>query len=196
MEKNKIITIVLIIIFVLALIGGTIWYQNIRKDYENKEAKQNEQVDSTNTSETGKVVNKAKDFNITDAQGNKVTLDSLKGKPVILNVWTTWCGYCKEEMPYFQELYEQYKDQIQFVMVNVLDGTSESPKNGTQFLEKNQYTFPYYYDKNFDLMYAYNLSGYPNTIFIDENSNWIGTNYGLITKEKLVTQINKLLEKK
>ena len=196
MEKNKIITIALIIVFVLALIGGTIWYQNIRKDYENKEAKQNEQVDSTNSSETGKVTNKAKNFNIADAQGNKVTLDSLKGKPVILNVWTTWCGYCKEEMPYFQELYEQYKDQIQFVMVHVLDGTSETTKNGVQFLEKNQYTFPYYYDKNFDLMYAYNLSGYPNTIFIDENSNLIQTNYGFITKEKLVTQINKLLEKK
>lgn len=196
MGKNKIITIVLIIIFILALIGGTIWYQNIRKDYEGKEVKQNEQIGNTNgTGEKQKGTNKAKNFSIYDEQGNKVTLDTLKGKPVIINVWTSWCSYCKEEMPDFEELYQQYKDQVQFLMVNVLDGPSETIQNGKKFLQDYHYTFPYYYDKDFDLIYAYNLSGYPNTIFIDENSNLIKIHYGLITKEKLITQINQLLEK-
>ena len=136
MGKNKIITIVLIIIFILALIGGTIWYQNIRKDYEGKEVKQNEQIGNTNgTGEAQKGTNKAKNFSIYDEQGNKVTLDTLRGKPVIINVWTSWCSYCKEEMPDFEELYQQYKDQVQFLMVNVLDGPSETIQNGKKFLQ-------------------------------------------------------------
>ena len=138
--------------------------------------------------------NKAKNFTVYDEQEDKINLETLKGKPTIINVWTTWCVYCKEEMPYFDELYEKYKDQLQFLMVNVLDGNSETIENGKKFIGSNGYHFPYYYDKNFDLVYAYNLSGYPNTIFIDQEGNLIKVHYGLITKEELVEQVSKLLE--
>ena len=43
-------------------------------------------------------------------------LSDFKGKPVVLNFWTSWCSYCKSEMPYFESAYKQYGDKVQFIM--------------------------------------------------------------------------------
>lgn len=52
-----------------------------------------------------------KDFTLTLLDGKKLTLNDLKGKAVIIDVWDTWCPPCKEEIPHFIELYDEYKDK-------------------------------------------------------------------------------------
>ena len=54
----------------------------------------------------------APDFTVFDENGEAVTLSSLEGKPVVINFWTSWCTYCKQEMPDFQEVY----DHISFLI--------------------------------------------------------------------------------
>ncbi len=52
-----------------------------------------------------------KDFTLTLLDGKKLTLNDLKGKAVIIDVWDTWCPPCKKEIPHFIELYSEYKSK-------------------------------------------------------------------------------------
>jgi len=87
-------------------------------------------------------------FTIKDLQGNTVSFDQYKGKVVFINLWATWCGPCKAEMPGIQSLAEKLKDEpIEFVMLSV-DKEVALPKV-TAFLEKNEYTFPVFMPKGY-----------------------------------------------
>ena len=81
----------------------------------------------------------ATDFTMTDRDGKEVSLSDYAGKPVIVNFWATWCGPCKEELPYFEEAYEKYGEQIQFLMVDLSDGYAETPENAIAFAEEHGY---------------------------------------------------------
>src|ERR1022692_1739473 len=66
----------------------------------------------------------ASDFKLEDAfTGQTVSLSSLKGKVVFLNVWATWCGPCREEMPSMETLYDELKGNKDFVMLAVSQDT-------------------------------------------------------------------------
>ena len=77
-------------------------------------------------------------------------------------------------------------------MVNVLDGGTESVENGIAYRNGQGYSFPIYFDKEFNLIYSYQLTGYPNTIFIDKDGNLEDIHYGLITEEQLKEGIEKI----
>ncbi len=80
-------------------------------------------------------------FSMKDLEGNRVSFDQYKGKVVFINLWATWCGPCKAEMPGIQNLSEKLKGEpIEFVMLSV-DIEAALPKV-TTYLEKNQFTFP------------------------------------------------------
>ena len=55
--------------------------------------------------------NAAPNFTLVDLAGKKVSLADFKGHPVIVNFWATWCGPCKLEMPWFEQMYGKYKPQ-------------------------------------------------------------------------------------
>ncbi len=61
----------------------------------------------------------AADFKLLDLAGNTVSLSSLRGKVVFLNVWATWCGPCREEMPSMEVLFNEFKNRKDFVMLAV-----------------------------------------------------------------------------
>jgi len=80
-------------------------------------------------------------FEMKDLEGNKFSFDQYKGKVIFINLWATWCGPCKAEMPGIQSLSEKLKDEpVEFVMLSV-DKESALSKV-IAYLENNQYTFP------------------------------------------------------
>lgn len=80
-------------------------------------------------------------FEMKDLKGNKFSFDQYKGKVIFINLWATWCGPCKAEMPGIQSLSEKLKDEpVEFVMLSV-DKESALSKV-IAYLENNQYTFP------------------------------------------------------
>ena len=87
-------------------------------------------------------------FTIKDLKGNKVSFDQFKGKVVFLNLWATWCGPCKAEMPGIQKLFSKLEnDSIEFVMLS-LDKDEALSKVET-YVKKNNYTFPIYMPSGF-----------------------------------------------
>lgn len=83
------------------------------------------------------------DFTIKDLEGNRIAMETLRGKVIFLNLWATWCGPCRMEMPGIQALYDKVdKDKIIFVMLSI--DRDEDKDKIVRYLKKNAYTFKAY----------------------------------------------------
>lgn len=81
------------------------------------------------------------DFTLLNAEGQPVSFNSFKSKPVFINLWATWCPPCIAEMPDIQKLYEDGAvGHVEFVMVSLDDEWEKA----VRFVEKKGYTFPIY----------------------------------------------------
>lgn len=144
---------------------------------EDTESIQNEAVDEQLKEESSsqEIPNdkiKALDFSLYDQYGQLHALSEYKGKTIFLNFWATWCPPCKEEMPYIEEIYKEYgentEDVIILGIVNPELGREVDKAAIENFLEENNYTFPVMFDTNYSLIYKYGLSAFPSTLIIDE----------------------------
>ncbi|HKZ36062.1 MAG TPA: TlpA disulfide reductase family protein [Chryseolinea sp.] len=87
-------------------------------------------------------------FKIKDLQGKVIDFKTFKGKTIFLNIWATWCGPCRIEMPSIQKLYDQVdKDKIVFVMLSIDRG--DSFEKVVTFVNEKEYTFPVYVPKGY-----------------------------------------------
>ncbi|HEU5291615.1 MAG TPA: TlpA disulfide reductase family protein [Cyclobacteriaceae bacterium] len=120
-------------------------------------------------------------FTIKTLAGEALDFNQFKGKVVFINLWATWCGPCRVEMPSIQELYNGLdKDKIQFVILS-LDRNEDLPKI-MKFVEKNQFTFPVYQPKGF-LPALFQVPSIPTTFIIDKNGN-------VVSKKVVTTNFN------
>ena len=134
----------------------------------------------------------APDFQVEDANGDFVSLSDMKGQPVVLNFWASWCPPCKSEMPDFQKAYEMYGGDIRFMMVNMTDGSRETKETAKAYIEEQGYTFSVYYDVNQEAAYAFYVSSVPATYFIDEDGNIVAAGRGMLDEEALKKGISML----
>ena len=135
----------------------------------------------------------AMDFTVYDGEGNPVSLSDLKGKPVIVNFWATWCGYCKQEMPDFEEIYQRYGDQVEIMMVHITE-SGETKEQGQEYIQKEGFTFPVYYDLDQNAAQTYYISSLPQTMLVDAEGNIAGYAQGMVTLEALENAVTILLE--
>jgi peroxiredoxin len=120
----------------------------------------------------------AKDFKLEDAfTGQTVSLASLKGKVVFLNVWATWCGPCREEMPSMETLYDELKGNKDFVMLAVSQDT-KGKSAVVPYVEKNGYHFKILLDPENKVGDSYSVSGVPETFIIDRTGRIVAHHMG------------------
>lgn len=134
----------------------------------------------------------APDFKVYNAQGEAVQFSDLSGKPVVINFWASWCTYCVQEMPDFEQAYKDWGSEVLFMMINATDGR-ETKEAADAYLEGQDFTFPVYYDSDQEAVSAYGLRGLPATVFIGADGNMVAAREGLITKQQLVSGIEALL---
>ena len=127
----------------------------------------------------------APDFTVYDIDGNEVKLSDYLGKPVVLNFWASWCGPCKMEMPDFNEKHQQLGEDVQFLMINLTDGTTETVEGASAFIASQGYTFPVFYDTSSMAAAMYGISAIPATFFIDAEGHAIAQATGAISGETL-----------
>ena len=149
---------------------------------------------SADTTTPAPSANAAPDFTVVDGEGNSYKLSELRGKPVVINFWATWCGWCKVEMPAFQEMYEKYGNRVQFMMVDMTDGQSETVAAGQKFIAAEGYTFPVYFDTAQEAAYAYYVTSLPATYFVDAAGNLIAHRIGALDADLLEQGIKLILE--
>lgn len=150
--------------------------------------------EKTETSEDpGAKRQEAIDVTFYDSEGKAVKLSDYYGKPVVMNFWATWCGYCKEEMPDFQEVYEEYKDKVEFLFINSTDGSRETREKAETYLQEQGYTIPAFYDEDLDAVYTYSVNSLPTTMLLDKQGRVAAYAPGLVGKEALANALDALL---
>jgi len=135
--------------------------------------------------------NLAPNFTLLDTDGNNISLSDFKGKIVIVNFWTTWCGPCRYEIPDLVELYKKYnKDLIVLGISLDYDGPSVVP----QFEESiGGVNYPLLYGNN-DVANLYGgVSGVPTTFIIDRNMQVFKKYLGYQSHEVIEKDINDLI---
>jgi len=135
----------------------------------------------------------APDFNVTDEAGNAVRLSDLRGKPVVLNFWATWCPYCLDEMPEFDRAHGEFGGEVQFMMVDCVGG-GETVEKAKQYVRAQGYGFPVYFDTQNEAAAAYGVSGIPATFFIDAQGNIASNKVGALHEASLRAGIEGILE--
>ena len=137
--------------------------------------------------------NMAPDFTAYDDAGSKVSLKDMRGKPVVVNFFASWCGPCKMEMPYFDEFYHQYGDQVTFMMVNLCAFGNDTKENGKKMVEDGGWTFPVYFDSDGDAALKYAIRSMPTTIFVGADGQLKGRHTGVISRENLEKTIQAMI---
>ena len=136
----------------------------------------------------------APDFTVLDMDGNEVNLSDYFGKPIIINFWATWCGPCKSELPAFDNMYAEYGDDIEFIMLNLTDGSRDTVDNVKQFVSDNGYSFPVYFDTTLEAANTYGAYSIPTTFLIDNEGIPVHSQMGAMSEEQLEQLINALLD--
>lgn len=107
----------------------------------------------------------APDFNLLSLNEHPFNLEAMRGKPVLINFWAAWCDPCRNEMPLLESTYTQHSEDLILIGINQGDKKAEV-KN---FAEKETISFPLLLDEKMKVGDLYQISGYPTSIFIDQN---------------------------
>lgn len=137
---------------------------------------------------------KAPDFTLVDQYGKKHKLSDYKGKVVFLNFWATWCPPCRGELPHIDEIYKEYKNNSNDVIILGVTapnlGREGSKQDIINFMNKSGYTFPVMFDNSGDIMNEYSIEAFPTTFIIDKEGNVKEYVPGAMEKSKMESLIN------
>ena len=135
----------------------------------------------------------AQDFTCYDDAGSAVALSDMRGKPVVVNFFASWCGPCKMEMPYFDECYAKYGDRVTFMMVNLCAFSNDTKENGKQMVESGGWTFPVYFDSDGEAATGYAIRAMPTTVFVSAEGELKGRHTGMMDRETLEKTVRAMI---
>jgi peroxiredoxin len=117
-------------------------------------------------SETPEGSNQAPDFQLNTLDGQTIALSDFRGKVVLLNFWAYWCGPCTFEMPFIQQIYDEWQE-AGLVLLAIHIG--ESAEEAASFVEEYSLTFPVLLDIEGTVATQYGATSIPTTFLIDED---------------------------
>lgn len=204
---SKIGGIILILLGILMIVSGIFQIRNSHLSKSVKSENQSENLENQQT-KTDEFENQGEnlenqqnrkfplpaDFSLFDQNGMQWTLSELKGKIVVLNFWATWCPPCKQEMPFFEQVYDDLLDSgdEDVFILGIASPNFYREKDFpdiVKFLNSNNYFYPCLMDFDGIVSGAYNVYAYPTTFFIDRNGETQNVIIGAVSKERLVDLI-------
>lgn len=140
------------------------------------------QLDTTQGNEVGLTRGMlAPDFALKTTSGDQIRLSDLKGKPVLINFWATWCAPCRLEMPYMQSRYERFSPELEILAVNY----AESADQVNVFQKEMGVTFDLLLDLDASIQDLYQVRGYPSSYFVDRDGIIQAVHIGIMTEAQL-----------
>lgn len=128
----------------------------------------------------------APDFTVVLLDEKILAMDDLRGRPIILNFWATWCAPCRQEMPLIEALYtDRAEDGLVVLAINY----GESEDTVTDFMAEAAYTFPIALDPDLTLAQSYLVRGMPTTYFIDRDGVIQQVHIGEMTSDILQSYV-------
>ncbi len=137
---------------------------------ENNQAGQSTKENGETSDNVDNDVTMAPDFTLKDLDGNEVSLSDYKGKIVVLNFWATWCRYCIEEMPDFNELDKEMADAGDGVVLAV--NVQEPYNKVNEYITNNDFGIKVLLDEDGYIAGAiYGVEGYPTTFVLNKDGS-------------------------
>jgi cytochrome c biogenesis protein CcmG/thiol:disulfide interchange protein DsbE len=124
-----------------------------------------------------------------DSRKLDALLAQLKGTPVVLNIWASWCGPCRDEAPLLSAAARKYGRQVQFLGIDILDQTGSA----SQFAMEFSVPYPSVFDPTGDIRDGFGFLGQPDTIFFDADGTKVKTVSGALTAQLLDSEVQRLL---
>jgi thiol-disulfide isomerase/thioredoxin len=115
-------------------------------------------------------------------------LGQLDGTPVVVNVWGSWCGPCRDEAPDLARAHARYGDRVQFLGVDILDAR----ESARAFMREHGWTYPSLFDPPAAIRDGLGLLGQPATLFYDETGALVARWVGPIPAEELARRLEDL----
>ena len=122
-------------------------------------------------------------------RGNPVRLSGLRGSPLVVNVWASWCGPCKAELPMMGEYYRANRDQVSFLGIDV--GDYRVP--ALALAASTKMTFPSVQDPSQDTRAELRYIGVPTTLFVRPDGTIAGRAGEITSREELASLVDKYL---
>lgn len=121
--------------------------------------------------------------------GPPVDMADLGGKPVLVNLWATWCGPCRDEMPILQDAHTRYGDKVAFLGVD----TKDNPERAAAFLQEVGVTYPQVVDLDGRLLSEHlRVPGLPVTVVLDAEGGVVRKHVGPFTEQSLDALIREV----
>jgi len=130
----------------------------------------------------------APDFELANLSGQTVRLADLRGHPVVVNFWATWCGPCRLEMPLLQKYADRYPGNLRILAVN--DG--ESTANIQKFVDEFNLKLDVLQDPAEKVTNFFQVRDFPSTFFLDTDGNIRFLHIGTLNEDQLVGYLGKL----
>jgi thiol-disulfide isomerase/thioredoxin len=116
------------------------------------------------------------DFVLPDVAGNVVRLSDLRGRPVLINIWATWCSPCRHEMPSMNALYKDYRAKGLALVAIATD--AEGKPVVVPFMQAYRLTFPILLDPQNMLGAQLQVPGLPTSYVLDKRGRIVGSQLG------------------
>jgi peroxiredoxin len=124
----------------------------------------------------------APDFTLVNLEGENVSLSDFHGQPVLINLWATWCGPCRIEMPTIQSRFEKFLDEGFIVLAVNFD----EPRGDVQaFRDEFGLTFQILLDPGANVQKLYRTRSYPTSFFVDRKGVIQAQHIGVMTEGNL-----------
>ena len=133
---------------------------------------------------------------LSDGRGEgNLTISSLQGKPLVINFWAGLCPPCRAEMPDLQEFYDENKDRVNLLGIDVGQFTGLGDQASAKaLLEELNVTYPVGFTNDGGVMRDYKILGMPTTIFIDSKGETFRHWGGVLTKDTWTRVTNEMIE--
>jgi cytochrome c biogenesis protein CcmG/thiol:disulfide interchange protein DsbE len=128
------------------------------------------------------------DFVVRTTQGSE-RLSALRGKPVVVNFWASWCPPCTQELPYFERLGQLYGNRISIVTVD----WNEQPGTASSYLKQHDLNLPVVDDGQSRIYKEYSLFEVPDTVVLDAQGNVSYVSVGELSWNELNTAVQQVL---
>lgn len=182
----------------ISSLGDEEGQETVAKEKEEQESQEDKEESGQQEGEESgsqeEQYQQAPDFTVWDQAGEQVALkEILEGKPAVINFWTSKCPPCKEEMPDFEEVYQQLGEQLQVIMIDGVGCMGETEESGRSYVEEQGFSFPVYYDLEMDAVMTYGIQAFPTTYLINEKGELVAGGSGMLSKENLLAILEEYL---
>ena len=128
------------------------------------------------------------DFTVPTHRGNQ-PLSQLRGKPIVINFWASWCPPCTEELPYFTRVEQTYGDRIRLVTID----WNEPAGVAAAYLKNHGLALPLVEDPQSKIYAAYSLDEVPDTVVLDANGAVTYVSVGELSWKELQGAVDQAL---